>query len=114
MVTSINKDIVAHTATVHGGFDVAIETNTSASLVLTKAGIVEYYCRFHPNMKGRITITPPNGVREYFYSCPFSRSEECRLVPQLRSVSVRSACPVVGVHRTSAARARNVEIDPYR
>src|SRR6202045_3623672 len=21
------------------------------------AGIVEYYCRFHPNMKGRITIT---------------------------------------------------------
>ena len=66
MVTSINKDIVAHTATVHGGFDVAIETNTSASLVLTKAGIVEYYCRFHPNMKGRITITPLNGVREYF------------------------------------------------
>jgi len=48
MVTSINKDIVAHTATVHGGFDVAIEMNTSASLVLTKAGIVEYYCRFHP------------------------------------------------------------------
>ena len=38
MVTSINRDIVAHTATVHGGFDVAIETHTSASLVLTKAG----------------------------------------------------------------------------
>jgi plastocyanin len=80
MVTSINKDIVAHTATVHGGFDVAIEMNTSASLVLTKAGIVEYYCRFHPNMKERITITQPYGVREYFYSCPFPRSEKCRLV----------------------------------
>jgi plastocyanin len=57
-ITWINKDIVAHTATVRGGFDVMIEANKSASLVLTKAGIVEYYCRFHPNMKGRITITP--------------------------------------------------------
>jgi plastocyanin len=54
----INKDIVAHAATVRGGFDVVIEANKSASLVLTKAGIVEYYCRFHPNMKGRITIAP--------------------------------------------------------
>jgi plastocyanin len=53
-----NKDIVAHTATVRGGFDVMIEVNQSASLVLTKPGVVEYYCRFHPNMTGRITITP--------------------------------------------------------
>ena len=36
------------------------------------------------------------------------------LVAQLRSVSVRAAPPVVGVHRTSAARARNVENDPKR
>jgi plastocyanin len=54
----INKDIVAHTATARGDWDVMIPANESASLVLTKAGIVEYYCRFHPNMKGRITITP--------------------------------------------------------
>ena len=32
----INKDIVAHTATVHDGFDVMIEANESASLVLKK------------------------------------------------------------------------------
>jgi plastocyanin len=57
-ITWINRDIVAHTATVRGGFDVMIEANKSASLVLTKAGIVEYYCRFHPNMQGRITIMP--------------------------------------------------------
>jgi plastocyanin len=57
-VAWINKDIVAHTATVRGEWDVIIEANTSASVVLTKAGIVEYYCRFHPDMKGRI-ITPP-------------------------------------------------------
>jgi plastocyanin len=54
----INKDIVAHTATARGDWDVMIPANKSASLVLTKAGIVAYYCRFHPNMKGRITITP--------------------------------------------------------
>jgi plastocyanin len=35
-----------------------IAPNKSASLVLKKAGTVEYYCRFHPNMKGRIAITP--------------------------------------------------------
>lgn len=57
-ILEINRDIVAHTATVRGGFDVMIEANKSASLILTKAGIVEYYCRLHPNIKGRITITP--------------------------------------------------------
>ena len=58
-VAWINRDIVAHTATARGGWDVMIPaTNESASLVLTKAGIVEYYCRFHSNMKGRIIITP--------------------------------------------------------
>jgi hypothetical protein len=38
----INKDIVAHTATARGDWDVMIPANKSASLVLTKAGIVEY------------------------------------------------------------------------
>jgi plastocyanin len=54
----INKDIVAHTATVRGDWDVTIAANSSASLVLKKAGTVDYYCRFHPNMKGRITVAP--------------------------------------------------------
>jgi plastocyanin len=37
---------------------VMIGANKAASLVLTKAGIIEYYCHFHPNMKGRIIVTP--------------------------------------------------------
>ena len=57
-ITWINMDIVAHTATARGDWDVMIPANESASLVLTKAGIVEYYCRYHFNMKGRIIITP--------------------------------------------------------
>jgi plastocyanin len=55
-VVWMNKDIVAHTATVRGGFDVMIEPDKSARVILTKAGIVEYYCRFHPNMTGRINV----------------------------------------------------------
>jgi plastocyanin len=74
-VTWINKDIAAHMASVRGGFDVVIEANAAASLVLTKAGIVEYYCRFHPNMMGQITIAPEQGASEYF--CFFIRSGDC-------------------------------------
>lgn len=57
-VTWINKDIVAHTATVRGGFDVIIGAYATACVVLKKAGIVAYYWRLHPNMTGRIAITP--------------------------------------------------------
>lgn len=55
----LNKDILAHTATVKGGIDVMIQPKKSTSLVLQKAETVEYYCRFHPNMKGRITVSAP-------------------------------------------------------
>jgi plastocyanin len=54
----VNKDILAHTATVRGDWDVMIAANKSASVVLKNAGAVEYYCRFHPNMKGRIIVVP--------------------------------------------------------
>jgi hypothetical protein len=47
----VNKDILAHTATVRGDWDVMIAANKSASVVLKNAGAVEYY---HPNMKGRL------------------------------------------------------------
>jgi plastocyanin len=53
----LNKDSFAHTATVKGGFDVMIPAGKSGSTVLQKAQTVEYYCRFHPNMKGRITVS---------------------------------------------------------
>ena len=54
----VNKDILAHTATVRGDWDVMIAANKSASVVLKHAGAVEYYCRFHPNMKGQIIVVP--------------------------------------------------------
>jgi plastocyanin len=53
----VNNDILAHTATVKGGFDVMLPPKKSASLVVEKAGTFDYYCRFHPNMKGRIAVS---------------------------------------------------------
>ena len=53
----VNNDILAHTATVKGDWDVVIPPKQSATLVIKKGGEVEYYCRFHPNMKARIDVT---------------------------------------------------------
>lgn len=53
-----NKDVIAHTATVRGDWDVTIPAKKTTSLVLKKAGDFEYYCRFHPNMTARIAIAP--------------------------------------------------------
>ncbi len=54
----VNHDGLAHTATVKGDWDVTIPPKKTVSFVLKKAGKVEYYCRFHPNMKGRLAIAP--------------------------------------------------------
>ena len=55
----INKDVFAHTATARNGdFDVTIPPNKTVTSVLKKAGPVEYYCRFHPNMKAVLNIAP--------------------------------------------------------
>src|ERR1700704_5893924 len=55
----INKDIFAHTATARNGdWDVTMAPKKTATSVLKKAGTIEYYCRFHPNMKATLTIAP--------------------------------------------------------
>jgi plastocyanin len=51
-----NHDSMVHTATVDGGFDVLIRPHKSASTIVTTVGTIDYYCRFHPNMRGRIDI----------------------------------------------------------
>jgi plastocyanin len=55
----INKDIFVHTATARNGdWDVTMPPKKTVTLVLKKAGSVEYYCRFHPNMKATLTVAP--------------------------------------------------------
>jgi len=52
----VNKDPIAHTATVNGGWEVMIPPGATATRVVQAGDGVEYYCRFHPNMTGRIVI----------------------------------------------------------
>jgi plastocyanin len=55
----INKDVLAHTATARNGeWDVMLPPKKNGTLVLKKAGTVEYYCRFHPNMKATLIVAP--------------------------------------------------------
>ncbi len=55
----INKDVFVHTATARNGdFDVNIPPKKTVTSVVKKAGAIDYYCRFHPNMKATLTIAP--------------------------------------------------------
>jgi plastocyanin len=55
----VNKDVFAHTATARNGdFDVTLPPKKTVTSVLNKAGTVEYYCRYHPNMKAVLKIAP--------------------------------------------------------
>jgi plastocyanin len=52
-----NKDFVAHTATAQdGSFDVQLAPGQSARTALKRAGVVKFYCRYHPNMTGEFTV----------------------------------------------------------
>jgi plastocyanin len=55
----VNKDVFAHTATARNGdFDVNLPPKKTVTSVLSKAGMIEYYCRYHPNMKAVLKIAP--------------------------------------------------------
>ncbi len=55
----VNKDALAHTATATGGdWSVTIAPKQSGRIVLKKPGASDYFCKFHPNMKGRVVVTP--------------------------------------------------------
>jgi plastocyanin len=53
-----NADFLAHTATARSKeWDVMLLPKKTGRIVLKRSGDIEYYCRFHPNMVGRITVT---------------------------------------------------------
>lgn len=52
----VNKDAFAHTATVKGGWEVTIPPRSTGKMTLKAAGAVDYFCRFHPNMKGHLDV----------------------------------------------------------
>jgi plastocyanin len=55
----VSSDFVAHTATARNkDWDVAIPAKGVGHVTLEHAGDVDYFCRFHPFMTGRISVTP--------------------------------------------------------
>ncbi len=53
-----NKDSFVHSATADGVFDVDLPVGRAGTTILRQAGAIEYFCRYHPNMKGRIGVAP--------------------------------------------------------
>ena len=54
-----SSDFVAHTATARNkDWDVAIPAKGVGHVMLKHAGDVDYFCRFHPNVTGRISVAP--------------------------------------------------------
>jgi plastocyanin len=53
----VNRDILQHTATARDhSFDVDLAPQAKARIRLTKAGVIAFYCRYHPGMTGKLSI----------------------------------------------------------
>ncbi len=55
----VNLDILDHTATAkNGDWDVRIAAGEVKRMRIESAGTVDYYCIYHPNMTGRVSVKP--------------------------------------------------------
>ncbi len=53
----VNKDLFRHTATARDkSFNVDLAAGKSARMVVPKAGLISYFCRYHPGMKGQLAV----------------------------------------------------------
>jgi plastocyanin len=54
----VNDDLFRHTATArNGAFDVDLQPGAKARVLMKRPGAIEFYCRYHPGMTGRFTVT---------------------------------------------------------
>jgi plastocyanin len=54
-----NADIFRHSATAtDGSFDIDLPPGSRGRITLKRPGSVSYFCRFHPGMKGTLTVAP--------------------------------------------------------
>jgi plastocyanin len=55
----VNADFLAHSATGRKKeWDLFIAPDKKAQVTLKQAGEIDYFCRFHPNMVGHISVVP--------------------------------------------------------
>src|SRR5690242_4241612 len=56
----VNSDFLAHSATDRKKqWDLFIAPNKKAQVTLKQPGEIDYFCRFHPNMVGHISVVAP-------------------------------------------------------
>jgi plastocyanin len=53
-----NDDMFQHTATADGFFDLDLAPGKGGEITLKKPGTLNVYCRYHPNMKMKLTVAP--------------------------------------------------------
>jgi plastocyanin len=54
-----NDDIFHHTATARdASFDIDLPAKSEARMTIEYVGAVEFYCRFHPTMTGKLNVQP--------------------------------------------------------
>ena len=54
-----NDDMFRHTATARDkSFDVDLPPKKSARMTIEQAGAIDYFCRFHPGMVGKLEVRP--------------------------------------------------------
>jgi plastocyanin len=54
----VNDDFIDHTATAkNGGWDVMLAAGKTARRTFEKSGTTHYFCRFHPDMTGTVTVS---------------------------------------------------------
>jgi plastocyanin len=53
----VNRDILEHSATARdGSFNADLPAGAKARIVVRKAGAIAFYCRYHPGMRGTLTV----------------------------------------------------------
>ena len=51
-----NRDLFRHSATAIGHFDVDLPPGSKRGMVLRRAGVFPFMCKFHPGMKGVLKV----------------------------------------------------------
>ncbi len=58
-ITWRNNDIFRHSATARDkSFDIDLPSKASVRMEITKPAKVDFFCKFHPGMKGTLVISP--------------------------------------------------------
>ena len=53
----VNRDLFRHSATSAGHFDLDLPAGARRRMLLTRAGVFPFTCKYHPGMKGVLKVS---------------------------------------------------------